>query len=92
MLVVVLDGYETTFIVRQDDYEPLRVVRRYLWQPSYSKERRIITEVTTYSPFELIPRSARTEHLLHISPQPPCRCGESARTDLPAASTEALSP
>jgi hypothetical protein len=67
-LVVVLDGYETTYIVRQDDYEPLQVVSRYLWQSSYSKARRNVVEVTTYSPFELIPRNASSEHLLHISP------------------------
>ena len=61
-LVVSFPSYPlvVTYVVRRDNYYPLRTVRR----------TKTHVGVTTYSDFERIPRNAGTEHLLHVRPHP----------------------
>jgi hypothetical protein len=53
-------GVEVTYVVRRDNYFPLRTVRRYT---HYG-------EIYTYTDFEQISRTPATEPLLHVRPRP----------------------
>jgi hypothetical protein len=54
-------GWRVVYLVRRDSYYPLRIALYVPGQPP---------SVDTFSAFELIPRGAGTEHLLHLGPHP----------------------
>jgi hypothetical protein len=54
-------GARVVYLVRRDNYYPLRIVVHIKGQPSF---------VYTFSAFDEIPRTAETEQLLHIRPHP----------------------